>query len=135
MGFVWLDIAFEFRRWPLLLNPKPSHAIYYTDWLFINKSSKLDICCLELFSIIDTCICYKHVTSFLMGGGGKHMRYFHDKQKKIVKKWLILSLLLSNDVSLPFPFWPWTNCFMFCLLRPLLIGSFIECFTQSIDFF
>lgn len=131
MGFVWLDIAFEFRRWPLLLNPKPSHAMYYTDWLFINKSSKLDICCLELFSIIETCICYKHVTSFLMGGG-KHMRYFHDKQKKIVKIWFILSLLLSNDVSLPFPFWPWTMDQLFYVLP---FATFIECFTQSIDFF
>lgn len=125
MGFVWLDVAFEFRRWPLLLNPKPSHAIYYTDWLFINRSSKLAICCLELFCIIDTCICYKHVTSFLMGGGGKHIRYFHDKQKKFVKKWLILSLLLSNDVSLPFPFWPWTMDQLFYVLS---FATFIDWF-------
>lgn len=81
LGFVWLDIAFEFRRWPLLLKPKPSHAIYYTGWLFINKSSKLDICCLELFFIIE--ICYKHVTSFFNWGGGQTYTIFSWQAKRI----------------------------------------------------
>lgn len=137
MGFVWLDIAFEFRRWPLLLNPKPSHAMYYTDWLFINKSSKLDICCLELFSIIETCICYKHVTSFLMGGGGANICDIFMTSKKKSSRYgsfyRYCSQMMLVSLSL-FDHGPWTNCLMFCLLRPLLIGSFIECFTQSIDF-